>query len=97
MFNEAAGTALKVDPHLTPIVCRIRETPLFTAETHGKIIKAVFAGEHWWTGSPTPRIIYGNAAQYESSVELGRAAAKEQETAYDVNAEFERKRKAQGL
>lgn len=97
MFNEEAGTALSVDAHLTPIVGRIRETPRFTEATHRKIIRAVFAGDHWWTGAPTPKIIYGNPAIYEQSIELGRAAAKERESAYDVNAEAARIRREQGL
>lgn len=74
-FNETAGTSLSVDPHLTPIVGRIRERPALTAAQHRKIIEAVFAAEHWWTGPPSPRVIYGNAAQFEQSIEIARHVA----------------------
>lgn len=94
-FNSSAGTALSVDAHLTPIVCRIRERPQYTEAHHRKIIEAVFAGEHWWTGAPTPRIIYGNAGIFEQSIELAREKAKK--PAFDVNAEAERMRREQGL
>lgn len=97
LFNSSAGTALTTDAHLTPIVGRIRERPKLTEEQHGKIIAAVFAGEHWWTGPPTPKIIYGNAGIFEQSIELARAAAKKQTKAFDVNAEARRIRKEQGL
>lgn len=97
-FNEIAGTALRVDPHLTPIVGRIRERPELNGNHHRQIIEAVFAGDHWWKGAPGPRIIYGNAAQFEQSIELARAAAKKKaEPKFDVNAEARRIRKAQGL
>lgn len=96
-FNERAGTALSVDAHLTPIVGRIREKPDYTEAHHRKIIEAVFDGDHWWTGPPTPRIIYGNAAIFEGSIELARAAVKKQESTYDVNAEAARIRREQGL
>lgn len=97
-FNEIAGTALRVDPHLTPIVGRIRERPELNGNHHRQIIEAVFAGDHWWKGAPGPRIIYGNAAQFEQSIELARAAAKKKSTPkFDVNAEMHRIRKEQGL
>jgi hypothetical protein len=97
LFNNAAGTELSVDPHLTPIVMRIREKPKYTESHHKRIIAAVFAGDHWWTGAPTPKIIYGNGAIFEQSIELARAAAKRDDDEVDVNAEFHRIRKAQGL
>jgi hypothetical protein len=93
-FNEIAGTRLKADPHLTPIVGRIREWPKLTAAQHRKVIVAVFAGEHWWTGPAGPRIIYGNAAQFEQSIELARAAAKKP-APFDINAEAARIRREQ--
>lgn len=97
LFNSSAGTELTTDPHLTPIIGRIRERPKLTAEQHGKIVEAVFAGEHWWTGPPTPKIIYGNAAIFEQSIELARDRAKKATKTFDVNAEAERLRKEQGL
>lgn len=89
-FNSSAGTALSVDAHLTPIVGRIREKPDYTEDHHRKIIEAVFAGEHWWTGPPTPKIIYGNAAIFEQSIELARARRKQVQAEDDPNAERRR-------
>lgn len=90
LFNSSAGTALSVDAHLTPIVGRIREKPEYEERQHRAIIEAVFAGEHWWTGPPTPRVIYGNPAIFEQSIELARARAKEGKADSDPNAERRR-------
>lgn len=95
-FNSSAGTALSVNAHLTPIVGRIREKPSYTEDHHRKIIEAVFAAEHWWTGPPTPKVIYGNAAIFEQSIELARAV-QTKPAPYDINAEADRIRKEQGL
>lgn len=97
VFNKIAGTRLRVEPHLTPIVSRIRERPELTAEHHRLIVEAVFAGDHWWKGPPGPRIIYGNAAQFEQSIELARARAKQTSEKIDPDAEYRRMRKEQGL
>lgn len=99
-FNSSAGTALSVDAHLTPIVMRIRERPDYTERQHRAIIEAVFAGEHWWTGPPTPRVIYGNAGQFEQSIELARAAQEEKKKLSPLeamNADKARIRREQGL
>jgi hypothetical protein len=95
-FNSSARTALSTEAHLAPIVARLREHPELTADDHRAAIEAVFAGEHWWTGTPSPRIIYGNAGRFEQAVELARAA-KRKPPRFDVNAEAERIRKEQGL
>lgn len=71
-FNAAAGTSVTVAAHLTPIVGRIREKPDLTADDHRGIIAAVFAVP-WWDGAPGPNVIYGNAAQFERSIETWRA------------------------
>lgn len=92
-FNSSAGTALSVDAHLTPIVGRIRERPDYTEAHHRKIIEAVFAGDHWWTGPPTPKIIYGNAGIFEQSIELAKARAKQGQREENPNAERERVRR----
>ncbi len=97
LFNSSAGTELTTEAHLTPIVGRIRERPKLTEEQHGKILEAVFAGEHWWTGPPTPKVIYGNPAIFEQSIELARDRAKKATKHFDVNAEAERIRREQGL
>lgn len=95
-FNSSAGTALSAEAHLTPIVGRIRERPHYTEDHHRRIIEAVFAGDHWWTGPPTPKIIYGNASIFEQSIELARARKKKAQ-GFDVNDEAKRIRKEQGL
>lgn len=90
LFNNSAGTALSVDAHLTPIVMRIREKPEYREAQHKAIIEAVFAGDHWWSDPPGPRIIYGNAAQFEQSIELARAAQASKRREEHPNAERER-------
>jgi hypothetical protein len=90
LFNNSAGTELSVDAHLTPIVGRIRERPTYGEAQHRAIIEAVFAGEHWWTGPPTPQIIYGNPSIFEQSIELARAAQSAKKREEDPNAERER-------
>lgn len=97
LFNSSAGTALSVDAHLTPIVGRIREKPEYDERQHRAIIDAVFAGEHWWKGAPTPKIIYGNPAIFEQSIELARARQKKGTETVDVNDEAARIRREQGL
>jgi hypothetical protein len=72
-FNAAAGTAVTTDAHLVPVVGRIREKPDLTADEHRAIIAAVFALP-WWAGGASPAVIYGNAAQFERSIETWRAA-----------------------
>lgn len=71
-FNRVFGTALSVGPHLTAVIMRVREKPEYTDSHHRRIIEAVFAGDHWWKGSPGPRIIYGNPTQFDQSIELAR-------------------------
>lgn len=70
-FNEIADTRFKVDAHLVPVVCRIREWPDFDAEQHRSIIAAAFAQPHW-KGHPSPAVVYGNAAIFETSAERAR-------------------------
>jgi Helix-turn-helix domain len=97
-FNEIAGTRLSADAHLVPVVGRIREHPKLNAGHHRKVIEAVFAGNHWWDDPAGIQVVYGNAAIFEKSIELARAAAKKKSTpVFDVNAEAKRIRKAQGL
>lgn len=96
-FNASAGTRLGVDPHLTPVVMRVREHPDWTAEHHRRIIAAVFAGKHWWEDPAGLEIIYGNAAQFDKSVELARRAQQKSARRVDVTAEADRIAKAQGL
>jgi hypothetical protein len=70
-FNEAAGSELTIEAHYTPIVGRIREKPALTIEHHRRIIAANFR-KPWWEDRPTPRVIYGSAAQFEASIEKAR-------------------------
>jgi DnaA N-terminal domain len=72
-FNAAAGTQVTTEAHLIPVVGRIREKADLTAEQHRAIIAAVFL-DPWWKGPPGPQVIYGNAAQFERSIEMWRAA-----------------------
>jgi hypothetical protein len=97
-FNEIAGTRLSAEANLTPIVMRIRERPKLNGNHHRQVIEAVFAGNHWWDDPAGIQIVYGNAAIFEKSIELARAAMKKKSTpAFDPNAEMARIRKEQGL
>lgn len=97
LFNSSAGTALSVEAHLTPIVGRIREHPDYGERQHRAIIEAVFAGEHWWTGPPSPKVIYGNPSIFEQSIELARSKQRKEKDTIDINAEAARIRREQGL
>jgi hypothetical protein len=100
LFNSAAGTSLSVDANLTPVVMRIREKPDYTPRQHELIIDAVFAGDHWWSGPPGIEVVYGNARQFEKSIELAKAAQREKRELTPLEkmqAEKSRIRRAQGL
>lgn len=95
-FNAIAGTSYTADAHLTPIVGRIREHPKLEARHHSAVILHAFK-DPWWRGHPSPRVIYGNAGQFESSVEAARLAQKKSKGTVNPNAERKRVRREQGL
>lgn len=72
-FNRQTGTRYASEDYLRSIIARHREYPKFDLAAHGRLIKAQLA-DPWWKGPPSPNVIYGNAAQFERSVETARAA-----------------------
>jgi hypothetical protein len=79
-FNAAAGTHYTLDAHSALILRRILERPELSADDHRAIVAAVFE-EPWWTGHPGPRVIYGNAEQFERSIETWRSPGAPRRTA----------------
>jgi hypothetical protein len=73
-INAAAGTVYTLSAHLAMIVGRVFEHPELSADDHRAIVAAVFRAP-WWTGIPGPQVIYGNAAQFERSIEMWRNPA----------------------
>lgn len=68
VFNHVAGTAYSSVDWVAKIISRLREHPGLTIEAHDVVIRRAFAGKHWWTGPPSPSIVYGNAAHFERCV-----------------------------
>ena len=72
-WNRLAGQDLRSRDWLAKIVMRIREYPEATAHDHEHIIRANLA-DPWWSGPPTPSVVYGNGAQFERAIQTARAA-----------------------
>ncbi len=79
VFNEVAGTRLTLEANYVPIIGRIREKPQYELRHHRKIIERNFA-RPWWHGPPGVQVIYGNAAQFESSIEVARGQGRHKES-----------------
>jgi hypothetical protein len=84
-WNEHAGQALASKDWLAKIVMRIREHPELTAEDHEAIIAAALRPENaWWSGPPTPSVVYGNGAQFERAMVTTWAPPQGGDGAFDV-------------
>lgn len=66
-WNGATGQALRSTDWLAKIVMRIREHPELPIGDHVDIILANL-NHPWWTGPPTPSVVYGNGAQFERAM-----------------------------
>lgn len=71
-FNRIAGTRFDPDTYLIPVIGRIRKHPELTAAQHGQIIATAF-DDPWWKSRPNPRVVYGNAEQFEACLEEWRS------------------------
>lgn len=67
-FNTAFGTRYTSKDFVSKIILRHREHPELDLEAHERIIRRVASGEQWWSDAPDPRIIYGNAKQFERCI-----------------------------
>ncbi len=59
---------------LSKIIMRLREHPEYGIPEHVSIIETAFA-DPWWTGAPSPSVVYGNGALFERCVEAAKAKA----------------------
>lgn len=76
VWNEHAGQELRARGWLAKIVMRIREYPEATLADHAHIIHANLA-RPWWSGAPTPSVVYGSDAQFERAITTARLALEE--------------------
>ena len=70
-WNELTSQSLRSKDWLAKVIMRIREYPEATLEDHRYLIERNLANP-WWTGPPTPSVIYGSGAQFERSVMTAR-------------------------
>lgn len=63
-WNRATGQSLRSRDWLAKIIRRIREYPELGLDEHEHVITASL-GRPWWSGAPSPSVIYGNGAQFE--------------------------------
>lgn len=70
-WNRLAEQDLRAHDWLAKIIGRCREYPNATLEDHTLIIETALA-HPWWSGPPTPSVVYGNAAQFERSIQQVR-------------------------
>jgi hypothetical protein len=72
-FNEVSGRRFAGKEWLAKIVLRLREHPELALRRHREIIREQF--EHpWWTGDPTPSVVYGNGAVFDRALNGVRGA-----------------------
>ena len=74
-FNAAAGTRYSSVEFREKVIRRIREHPEMTAADHEAVIDRVFANP-WWTDTPSPAVIYGNASIFERSIQTSTVVKK---------------------
>jgi len=67
-WNAMAGQDLRSVEWIRKIVMRVREYPEMDLDAHAAVIGRVLAGDPWWTGPPSPALIYGNGAVFESAL-----------------------------
>lgn len=68
-FNEHAGTRLTPEAHAKPIIGRLRSFPDVGLTEHVAILRARMA-DPWWKGRPTPSVIWGNDAVFDTARQL---------------------------
>jgi hypothetical protein len=82
-WNRQTGQSLRAPDWKSKIILRHREKPHLTAADHAVVIGVALA-DPWWQGPATPSVVYGNAAQFERTLEHVRASMR---SAADVAAE----------
>lgn len=66
-FNRHAGTRYGSKDYISKIVSRIREHPELDVHAHAVVIYRSLAAP-WWSGPPSPSVIYGNESLFERCV-----------------------------
>lgn len=74
VWNELAGQSMSSSDWTARIIGRIREHPELELADHRLVIEAALA-DPWWTGPPTPSVVYGNGALFERSSLLAASGA----------------------
>lgn len=72
LWNERTRQRLASREWLAKVVMRIREHPELDLDDHERIIEAALS-DPWWSGAPSISVVYGNATQFERSMEQERA------------------------
>jgi len=67
-FNDVFSTRFTIAAWGAKLVLRIREHSGLDRADHRRIIEAQ-ARAPWWSGSPSPSVIYGNAAIFERAIQ----------------------------
>lgn len=74
-FNEVSGKRFAGKEWRESVVRRVREHPDMSLSDHKGIIGVQF--EHpWWSGEPTPAVIYGNGKAFDIAVNRVQAGPK---------------------
>jgi DNA-binding transcriptional ArsR family regulator len=66
-FNDVFGTRFTLAAWAAKIISRVREHPELDVVAHRVVLEAN-ATAPWWSGAPSPSVVYGSAAQFERSM-----------------------------
>lgn len=83
-WNRATGQSLRSREWVGKIILRLREYPELGLDEHEHIIEVSLA-RPWWSGSPSPSVIYGSGAQFERQlVEVRTRPVSQLSSAFEV-------------
>lgn len=66
-FNERFETDFRSEDHLKAIVGRLRERPDLDLNGHREVIARTHEAQ-WWSGPPSPRLIYGSGRAFDQAI-----------------------------
>jgi hypothetical protein len=89
VFNEISGRAFASKETLGKIVLRHREHADLDVAGHRAIIEGQFAAP-WWSGDPSPSVIYGNGEVFDRALNNVRGNGQTTEREYTFTAESAR-------
>lgn len=73
-FNEATGKKFAAAEFRRGIIMRMREHPEVTLDEHRSLIGFQVA-HPWWSGDPTPSVIYGKGSTFDRALNGARGSA----------------------